>query len=172
MWSLFYLSINLKAMALSKIEKVSHYGVVVIATLAVVVSIWQVRISERQLEIQREHNRLTVKPDISISQTVSGDQSQMELTIVNKGFGPAKIKSLELNFKGKTYSSWIMLLNELGLTSNIRKVVDFSNNMVLAQGESDIILKLMNFPNEGLGVKAKINFTSIYEEEFTVEADL
>ena len=85
-------------MALSKIEKISHYGVVVIATLAVVVSIWQVRISERQLEIQREHNRLTVKPEITISQSISGEQSQFELRIMNKGFGPARIKNLELNY--------------------------------------------------------------------------
>ena len=159
-------------MALSKIENISHYGVVVIATLAVVVSIWQVRISERQLEIQREHNRLTVKPEITISQTIGGDQNQLDLTTVNKGFGPARIKDIELNYKGKTYSSWIALLNELDLTSNIHKVVDFSNNSVLSQGESDVILRLINYSNAGLGVKAKIHFTSIYEEEFSVEAGL
>lgn len=159
-------------MALSKTEKLSHYAVVVIATLAVIVSIWQVRISERQLEIQREHNRLTVKPYLTISQTLSGEQSELELTIKNKGFGPAKINILELYYQGQTYDSWIPLLSKLGLTGNIRKVVDFSNNTLLSQGDSEVILRLVNYPNEGIGVKAKINFTSIYEEEFSVEVDL
>ncbi len=159
-------------MALSKIEKLSHYGVVLIATLAVVVSIWQVRITERQLEIQREHNRLTVKPYLTISQSIHGEQGQLELAIINKGFGPAQIRDIELDYQGKTYKSWIPFLTEIGLTGNIRKVVNFNNNTLLSPGESEIILRLANFPDNGLGVKAKINFTSIYEEEFSVEADL
>lgn len=150
----------------------SHYGVVVIATLAVVVSIWQVRISERQLEIQREHNRLTIKPYLTISQTLTGEQSQLELMIKNKSFGPAKIRDIELSYQGEIFDSWIPLLSKLGLTGNIRKVVDFNNNTLLSQGDSEIILGLVNYPNEGLGVKARINFTSIYEEEFSVEVDL
>ncbi|GAB5523173.1 MAG: hypothetical protein Roseis2KO_10450 [Roseivirga sp.] len=150
-------------MALSKTEKLSHYGVLIIALTAVAVSVWQGRLSQRQLEIALEHNKLTVRPYLEFVKNIDGVNDLMEIHVGNQGYGPAVVESIEISYKGKQYDAWNPVLAAANENSNIRQIYNYSQGSVVAPGTDRTILRLKS-ENETKGISVLIRYRSIYQE--------
>ena len=95
------------------LEKLSHYSIILIGISALFVSVWQINVSQN-------HNKLSVKPYLD-NHLIQSD-STLTVTISNAGFGPAIIKKITFNYKGKEYNSLEKLLQfRAGLTRGYYK---------------------------------------------------
>ena len=148
-------------MPMSKTEKLSHYAVVFIAVSAVVVSIWQVRLSQT-------HNKLSVRPYMDHFSGWSSP-TDWEISLSNAGVGPAILKSIEFRHKGNTYQSWDGVLKAANLTDRWINSTTFGKDSPFAVGKTVTFLKLRR-PEDSLtsslGIHVKIKYESIYEEPF------
>ncbi len=159
-------------MPLSRTEKISHYAVVVIAICAVVVSVWQGRISERQLEIEREHNRLTVRPYLDAYYLWEGS-SKWTLNLTNEGIGPAIVKSISYFYEGKEYQKWEDVLE----AANIKQLrvfsFSFSEDAPFSAEKTQPLLELTRGEGErgSIGIELLVKYTSIYNEPFEFRMD-
>ncbi len=145
-------------MALSKVERLSHYAVIVIALVAVVVSFWQ-------LQLTHKHNRLSVKPyfDAHLIQV----DSVLTVSFSNEGFGPAIIKQMSFVYNGKTYSSLEKYLEASGEKKNRMASFNYNKNSVIASGDKKLLVKLKGMQYRA--VKVVIDYESIYEEKRTYD---
>jgi len=153
-------------MAMSKTDKLSHYAIVFIAVMAVVVSIWQVRISQ-------EHNKLSVKPFMdSFTGWVSAEEWMITLT--NEGVGPAIIVGIDYNVNGKTYKNWDSVFEAMELERSRRTAsynFDYPSPFATEKKINFLGLKLTEEEYRGtlkgnMGVEAIIYYESIYKEPF------
>ncbi len=71
-----------------KLEKISHYAVIIIALSALVVSVMQTR-------IQQDHNKLTVKPYLHHSIMQDFDNNLTSIYVFNNYVPPATIKQIQ-----------------------------------------------------------------------------
>ena len=150
---------------MTKTEKLSHYSVVFIAVLAVVVSIWQVRISQ-------EHNKLTVRPYLDYFYGWSPKGFRLELS--NQGFGPAIIKNIDYRFDGKSYKNWDEVLTAANLRDKRTNSYTYSSNSPFASGKEVEFLELdINQSEIGLlkTLSVIIYYESIYKEDFDLRID-
>lgn len=150
-------------MALSKTERLSHYGVLIIALTAVAVSVWQGRLSQRQLEIALEHNKLTVRPYLEFVKNIDGSNNLLEINLANQGYGPAVVESVILNYKNLRFDTWNPLLNAANENNNIRQIYNYSEGSVVAPGTDRTILRLKS-QNETKGISVLVKYRSIYQE--------
>lgn len=155
-------------MAMTKIEKLSHYAVVLIAVMAVGISVWQGRISQRQLELTIRHNQLSVKPFLDATRFTSSDDHMMEVLLSNQGYGPAIVKKFELIYEGKSYPHWNAVFDASGENENIRYLRNYAEGSVIAPGREDALFRLKtSFENKGITLK--VTYQSIYEEVFELD---
>ncbi len=150
-------------MSMSKPERLSHYGVLLIALTAVAVSVWQGRISQRQLEIAMEHNKLTVRPYIEFTKHIDGSNDLLEIEISNQGYGPAVVRKCELSHNGEVFSAWNPALKAAGLNEGIRQIYNFDPGSVMAPGTHRVILRLAT-PNTNKNLSLKMVYESIYQQ--------
>lgn len=155
-------------MAMTKSEKLSQLVLVIIAICAVLVSVWQGRISQKQLEISQEHNRLTVKPYIDITRFTNSDERTLEIKVSNQGYGPAIVKSFELVYDGNSYSNWNSVLDAAGEGDNIRFLNNYGEGSLIASGKEEVIMRLKTEFNDK-NITVKIEYKSIYNEEDSIE---
>lgn len=143
-------------MSTTKLEKISHYAVILIAMSALVVSVMQTR-------IQHNHNKLTVKPYLHNSLEQDIDNNLVSVYIVNDGFGPAIVENMKFTFNGKTYNSLEDYLNESGEIKNRRGSYNYSKNSVFKSDKKNLLVSLkgIKFRN----VRVDIIFKSIYKEK-------
>ena len=149
---------------MTKTEKISHWAVVIIAVSAVIVSIWQVRLSQR-------HNQLSVRPYLDF---FSGYQeaSVWEVTLTNEGVGPAILQKMEVTYKGETRNNWDFVLQD----SLMRKIwlnsAVFAPPSPFAANKEITLLKLNREEVKGpLGIKVRLEYESIYEEKFDLDME-
>lgn len=140
----------------NKLEKISHYAVIIIALSALIVSVMQTK-------IQQNHNKLTVKPYLHHSIIQEFDDDLTSVYIVNDGFGPAIIKNIHFYFKGKEYNSLEEFLNASGEIKNRKGSYNYGENSVFKSSDKNLLvaLKGMKFRN----TKVVIEFESIYKEK-------
>ena len=150
-------------MATTKTEKLSQFVIIFIAISALLISIWQVRVSQT-------HNRLTVQPRLNIDSGTSTINSQQEfsITLTNHGFGPAMIKGFEIRVDGEIQSNWNEAVAKMGLQGTMTKAANLPENQVVAAGNEQILLTLIGYQGDNRG-SLKITYESIYQEEFIVE---
>ena len=147
---------------MSKPERLSHYGVLLIALTAVAVSVWQGRISQRQLEIAMEHNKLTVRPYLEFLKNIDGGAGTLEIELSNQGYGPAVVKRFVIEYDGKEYDAWNPVLEAAGETK-LRQIYNYSEGTVIAPGSARVILRIET-PNTHKGIKVRVEYESIYQE--------
>lgn len=149
-------------MSMTKTEKLSHYAIVLIAVMAVVVSVWQVRISQ-------EHNKLSVRPYMDFFYGWN-EKGNLQLDISNQGVGPAIIQKIDYNYNGQTYPSWDEMLKAANLYDQRRASINFSNNSPFASGKEQTFLEIEISEEERRerlkGIELVIHYESIYEEKF------
>lgn len=75
-------------------DRVTAIASLIVAALALAVSVWQGQVT-------RNHNRLSVKPQVQISRNLSLGADPKGLLVVNNGVGPATVHGSLLNFGGK-----------------------------------------------------------------------
>lgn len=148
---------------MTKTEKLSHYSVVLIAVLAVVISIWQVRISQ-------EHNRLSVRPYMDFFYGWA-TQDIWQLTLSNEGVGPAIIKEVKFFFKGKEYERWGDVLKAAHLYERRTNSYTFTGDTPFAVQKQVHFLELntKDLQLNTVGIKVLIHYESIYKEKFQLE---
>ena len=160
-------------MGLSRTEKLSHYAVVLIAVSAVVVSVWQGRISEKHLEIAREHNRLTVKPYLDFFTGWVGSDKWV-ITLSNEGIGPAVVKSIKYTYQGKTYTDWDAILTAAEISDLRLGSMNIGNDSPVAVDKVIQFLALRRTENligGSFGIHVLIKYESIYGDPFELELD-
>ncbi len=160
-------------MALPRTEKLSHFAVVIIAVSAVVVSVWQGRISEKHLEIAREHNRLTVKPYLDFF-TGWENENKWVIILSNEGIGPAIVKSIEYSYDNKTYTHWDAVLEAAGIKAIRLGSVNIGNNSPIAVEKVIDYLSLRRVEDadrKPFGISVLIKYESIYGDPFELKFD-
>lgn len=145
-------------MALSRIEKMSHYGVVIIALSALIVSVWQMSSME-------EHNKLSVRPLLDFH--IFTEDSIKNIRFSNEGLGPAIIKKMTFSKNGKSFDQAFALLKDLGHLDDISSSYNYSKNSVISPGDNKLIVGLKEL-NE-MGIKVEIVYESIYKEKFFLD---
>ncbi|MEM8886855.1 MAG: hypothetical protein AAGD28_02635 [Bacteroidota bacterium] len=145
-------------MALSRIEKLSHYGVLIIALSALVVSVWQMSSME-------EHNKLSVRPLLDFH--VYTDDSIRSVSFSNEGLGPAIVKKISFSKNGKSFDRAYDMLKYLGRLDDISASYNYSKNSVVSPGANKLILGVRDF--KYLGVRVEIVYESIYKEKFFLD---
>ncbi len=147
----------------SRIEKLSHYGIVVIAVVAVVVSIWQVRILQN-------HNKLSVKPLMDF--LILTEDSVMNLSISNRGIGPAIIQDITYVYEDSVHGEWYSVLSQAGVLEDAITQMNYGKNTVLSPDTELIILRLKKKDFEPIGISLDIFYESIYEDKYEMNIRL
>ena len=136
-----------------------------------------------EIELTREHQKLSVKPTIWVSQEMIENSSgyQFGYSFTNNGLGPAVFKSFSLNYKNKPMANWQQLL--VAIAQDYPSESNFSEQefaslrrslpmgYVLPAGETFKPLVITNAPEAAtLLFKAKQNiniqicYCSMYQE--------
>lgn len=84
--------------------------IVLIAISALGLTFWQG-------VVIRSHNRISVRPLVTISGAINQDGSGWK--IGNSGLGPALVKWFEVTVEGKTVKDWKEFARELGMFDNL-----------------------------------------------------
>lgn len=151
-------------MAMTKTERLSHYAIMVVAVSALVVSVWQVKISQ-------EHNKLSVRPYLDFFSGWQSDDTWV-LILSNEGIGPAIVKSIEYTFEGKVYTHWDAILEASGLREYRLGSLNIGLNSPVATEKTMTLLSLRRTETQfraDTGVKMLIKYESIYQEPFELE---
>ena len=103
----------------------------VAAVIAALVGLLALCVSGYTAWLQREQVRAQVWPYLETG--ISG--SKHELTLVNKGVGPALIRSVQIYVDGKPQHNWDAVYAALGLKFEHRPPYSTVNSIVLSAGE-------------------------------------
>lgn len=139
---------------MNRIEKLSHYAVVVLAVSALVVSVWQANITI-------QHNKLTVKPYLDYR--LIQQDSLLTVNFSNEGFGPAILEKVDFYYDGKHYENIWGVLEEMGEVDNWRGSFNYGANTVVSPGTNKLLISLDGGSHDR-GIKTVILYKSIYEE--------
>ena len=146
---------------MNKIERLSHYGILMIALCALFASIWQGRIAHR-------HNKLTVKPYLDSSIVQENDTHKV--TFSNEGFGPAILKKISFSYQGKTYDSLYEALEAANEKENVTGSFNYGENTIIAPGTTKL---LVSFQGRKLrNITVTMVYESIYKERYEFEFEL
>lgn len=151
-----------------------------IAIFAGIVAIASVIVSIQQSHLTRKHNRLSLKPLLSIYRA-EFDNHPLEITLVNKGLGPAILKSFsvwvdDVEISKGTINPIYAALNQVGISISGVGGHLFSKDEVLPPSEKISIFMIPLPENKNSTydervkafrrIKFKIKFQSIYDESF------
>ncbi len=147
-------------MSMTKTERLSHYAIMIVAVSALVVSVWQVRISQ-------EHNKLSVKPYLDFFS--SWDDGAWRVVMSNEGVGPAVITRVDYTYKGVTYNQLDEMLKAANLMDKRMNSTNFGKNSPFAVEKTVVFLQLNRQDSslkKPLGISVSVKYQSIYEEPF------
>lgn len=152
-------------MSMTKTERLSHYAIMLVAVSALVVSVWQVRISQ-------EHNKLTVLPYLDFFS--SWNDGIWLVNMSNEGVGPAIITRVDYTYKGVTYNQLDDMLNAANLRSKRMNSTNFGKNSPFAVERSVPFLQLDRRDStlkKPLGISVSVKYQSVYKESFELNLD-
>ncbi|TQV74963.1 hypothetical protein FLL45_08450 [Aliikangiella marina] len=145
-----------------------------IALLSVAIAVWEG--SET-----RTHNRLSVKPILIMSKTFNITQAEdgsnqtttLQLSIVNRGLGPAIVKNVSLlpSAGGKPFNDWKSALSSIGFSRLIQTSVDLDSNSVIEPGDEQVLLVIDWQGTDEGDLSVLVEYQSMYEEPFEVVAE-
>ena len=157
----------------------------VIAICAVIVALASLYVAIQQTVLTRKHNRLSVRPFLSIYRKQFVGQP-IEYSIENRGLGPAIVKRFSILVDGKEvrasdgnnfYAAMDTLeIDRSGVGGHL-----FASDEVLKAGQEVVVLR---FPKSGeseavhkelLGklprMKFRLEYESMYEEKYELEGN-
>lgn len=152
-------------MAMTKTERLSHYAIMVVAVSALVVSVWQVKISQ-------EHNKLSVRPYLDF---FSGwDYGVWRLDMSNEGVGPAVIKRVDYTYDGVTYNQLDEMLEAANLRVKRMNSTNFGKDSPFPVEKTVVFLELNRADSslsKPLGISVSVKYESIYKGPFELNLD-
>jgi hypothetical protein len=142
-------------------------------------------IARTELEVTRQHYRLSVRPRVRIVPYLEGPGYRNGIYIINVGLGPAIIKSVQIMDGSTTYQltelrPLIQLLRNMHLNSRcFQKASPLVDSVIRAGEETPIIARTRrvdtdcDIPVVSLvaknSLRFKVAYESMYEEAFTIE---
>lgn len=149
---------------MTKTDKLSHYGILVIAISALIVSIWQVQLAQR-------HNKLSVKPYLrfQVSNSDFGEENfRHQLTLINSGLGPAIITSFEFEVEGKKTTIFRDALSYSGLSGTIGRhfTTTYDEGDVIEEKSRASIFGINDLTKKTKTIHIKIIYESLYGDRF------
>jgi hypothetical protein len=137
-----------------------------------------------QLELGRKHNKLSLKPLLTITPYSEGKDGKNGVFISNQGLGPAILKDFTVTIDGKTYkglgeNKWTEALKAAKTEPLCYKHGWPTSNSIIKVGEEIAILTptAANIPicnlamfvlQMGKNISISIEYESLYEEKYTV----
>ena len=139
-----------------RLKKIDSYALTVVAISALAVSIWQVN-------LQRRHDRLSVKPYLQfITETL--DDGYLRLKLRNKGSGVAILTRYYIGHQDTNHRSWRKAFASIDTSMVMRNEISFGRYNLVPNED----LTLMEYKPRKLdtaNLKYYIEFESIYEEK-------
>lgn len=156
-----------------------------LSLFAVAISFIAAALTWWQVEIGREHNRMSVRPLINITPYLEGEGKRRGVYISNQGLGPAIITSIEVTVNGETFSGlgesqWKSVLSTAETIPLCYKSGWPIQGSVLRPGEEETLLaptdaylpicdiELVNFHFKK-DVSISIGYESLYNEKFVAK---
>lgn len=147
-----------------------------IALCALIVSVCAFSLTIYQGYLNREHQKISVKPKLDIDIHSYKNNGQLTFDVTNKGLGPAFVTKFSVYVDGKkinsnTFDLWRDVVNALNIKDWVYEMYVPTSNSILIQGVSNILWKLSTKPDEVNieelihRIKIVINYKSIYGEE-------
>ncbi|MBC2838634.1 hypothetical protein [Robiginitalea sp. SC105] len=166
-------------------QNIIALGVTLISVCALVVSIAQTRVMNRQSELMDIQARASVRPILQMGTNWAFDPESGELIVFqihvnNGGVGPATIDDVQVSLDGKPVRDWEELFSAFNIPDSIPTYKDnrrLSKSIIMA-GEEVVILDLSeNIELARLiyrkmnAVRYKITYSSIYGDSFELSLD-
>ena len=158
-----------------------------LSILAVFIAFAALVVSSLQLNLSREHNKLSVRPKILITPYLEGPGGRNGLYIENSGLGPGTINSFVVSAPSGTYSGfgkdrWAEILESNGLDSFCFAKGWPDPETTLKEGQKIALLEISKSKPDGCYIKAlevfqkkeislTINYHSMYKESFATSRD-
>lgn len=137
------------------VSKLDSYALMIIALLAVIVSIWQVN-------HQRKHDRISLMP--YISWVVDAESDTTSIKIWNKGAGPAIITDYTFHINDSTFRSWAHALSYGDSTIVPLKQTTFGAYTLAPNEVLTLVSYLKGTRKQGV-IQIDISFESVYGDE-------
>ena len=154
-------------------ETIIAVASIIIAVVALVVAVWQGVITRR-------HNRLSVTPYLVVACMVKSRKPQIELSLANRGLGPALIRKIRVKIDGEYVSNnvdlWLEHLKTLDIPWEYSQV-DFPHEGSFIAADSKQSLLVVEINNDNFNslelykqlkerFQIEIDYESIYGEEY------
>lgn len=134
------------------------FSSLLVATCALLTTFWQVRLS-------RKHNKLSVKPFLSVHKVLVTGKTPI-IKIINNGIGPAFINNIYLKYNGELFTlssndSIEYFLNSLGYPTNkLYKALCFKSKLSLSANSE---VELLSFTPSKCDERFELNKRIIRE---------
>lgn len=162
-----------------------HDAALVISICSVIIAAVALVTIAQQNRATIEHNRLSVRPRLTLTVDVSISASELCIKMCNPGFGPAIIKDLVVFLDGKPIQGrpdgkeWETVFGEIG-QSLIGNKTGFEEGETVGPGEKYSLLDL-SYKRTSVDVRnvlkamekvcVRVRYGSLYDESFEVEKD-
>ncbi|MCE7994529.1 MAG: hypothetical protein HEP71_21270 [Roseivirga sp.] len=137
-------------------SKLDSYSLMIIALSALIVSIWQVN-------QQRKHDRISVRPYLDWSQSMNQD-GYILIDLKNKGFGPAFFEQGELHVGDQRFKDWKQGLKLADSAITIKSSTSLGK-FTLLPGEV-IHLVAAKGGTKNIDITYKVSFEDAYGQQF------
>lgn len=150
---------------MSKSEKIQSLIAILIALMALFISLWQ------GFE-QRRHNRYSVRPLLTYD--INSYNLTKSIRLSNDGLGPALIKRFVLEIDGEKLDAedgnpWKQVVEKRGLQGKFSEMYYFSEGTTMKADRSMNLFTWKLDSVQQLDISILIEYNSIYEEEFSIE---
>jgi hypothetical protein len=161
---------------------------IIISVCAMLVSMGTFATFLYQTKIIQEDSKASVYPHLEIVRKYNNEKDPFIIYVRNVGIGPAFLKKMEINYKGKTYSSDDINLSGSCLPFSflrqilpINKIPYVGNGpnlpIVIPAGESEMFIRLNDKDEKSIAMmveifdnaKIKVCYSSVYKDYWTVE---
>ena len=144
-----------------------------LAITAIILSLAALFVSILEISAIRDEQRVQVWPYVEIKESYSGEG--FSLTVINKGIGPARVRSVAVRFEGKEYENLDeLILNSVGEENAFSYDVYSSSNpsrSVMSPGQEIILFGVPWEPRTrlllerwGQNIEIELCFCSVYDE--------
>lgn len=138
-------------------QNIITFSVLLISICALVVSIYQSRVMRVQQDLMLEQLKTSVWPRTEVIMR-TGSIDAFEVTIENKGIGPAMVEQTRIKYKGEVITDLQTLLNKV---THINQISAYSssviNGRVISPGEKVTMFSIQ-------GDSAQMDFNEKYRE--------
>jgi hypothetical protein len=158
---------------ISRAARIRARPEIIISTCSAVIAIAAVWVTVWQAQAMMRHDRLMVKPPITIWRVYEEEKPCLRLELRNYGLGPAFVDKIKVLGDTKAYSvetraQWAPIMKDLGLSTSDYAAI--TGEMIVPSGGVLTILKFLTVPGnwqkkiDHLGLR--VRYRSAYDEKY------